>query len=298
MELQSQGAGLSSEILSGLKELGVSLVNHGIWARKLHRSLLCNCDPDESDFREDAHHHCRFGQWYYSTENPRLLELEGFKELEEQHKQVHANARGLLVARRDGKEISPEMYDQFTDTVHIFRTTVQSIQYEIVSEVCTLDQLTGVWNRYAMTHRINQEIELARRHGRSGAIALIDFDHFKKVNDQHGHIIGDAVLKNIISYMGEQIRKSDSIFRYGGEEFLFLLPNTGLDSAVEVLERLRRDIKNIPTPTDNAEEIFVSISIGMTGLDGQKTDKEIIDCADRALLTAKANGRDRLEVWQ
>ncbi len=288
---------LPSEILGALKELGTSLVNHGIWTRKLHRSLLCDTEPEASDFREDAHHHCRFGKWYYSTKNTSLCSLTGFVDLEEQHKQVHVHARNLLLARQNGEPVTAVMYDNFTEVVHVFRNSVQNIQYDIASEVCTLDQLTGVWNRYVMTYRLAQQNELVRRYKRKSTIALLDIDHFKKVNDQYGHLIGDAVLKNVVNYISEQVRESDSIFRYGGEEFLILFAETPMEPALHTLERLRSEIKNITTVSDTGDDINVSVSIGVAELDGQQSEREALEFADKALLIAKETGRDRIECW-
>lgn len=292
-----QQKSLPTEILSALKELGTSLVNHGIWARNLHRALLCNTAPDASDFCEDAHRQCRFGKWYYNTNNDRLRQLKGFTDLEEQHKQVHAHARELLIARRKGEDISVEMYDAFTDVVHVFRAAVQNIQYDIASDVCTIDQLTGVWNRYSMTYRVAQENELVRRHGRRATIAIIDIDHFKSVNDSYGHIIGDAVLKNVVTHISNQVRGSDSIYRYGGEEFLILFPETDAEAAIVTLERLQREVKAVSTLSDQGDVIHVTVSLGVVELDGIKSDMEAIDCADKALMIAKQSGRDRIEVW-
>jgi len=148
-----------------------------------------------------------------------------------------------------------------------------------------------------MQHRLSQELERSRRTGKSSSIALVDFDHFKSINDEYGHVAGDAVLKNIVGFMSKRFREYDAIFRYGGEEFLLLFPETNIEAAAAILERMRNDVTKVVTKIEDGREISITISIGLSVLGGDWTDKEAIDNADKALLIAKTNGRDRLEVW-
>jgi diguanylate cyclase (GGDEF)-like protein len=284
--------GLPTETLDTLRELGLSLTNHSRWTRRLHRTLLCDAKPEESDLKEDAHHRCLFGQWYYSTHNPRLTELEDFHQIEELHKQVHDSARELLNFKQTGKCISLESYDRFTDAINVFRAAIQDLQYAIISEVCTIDHLTGVWNRYTMSYKLIQEVERSRRNGSPSAIALLDFDHFKMINDRYGHPVGDQVLKDAVGFITSRLRKYDAMFRYGGEEFLILFPDTSVDDATSIVDRLREDITKRPMASHNGKDIHVTISSGIAALDHQIPHAESIEHADKALLIAKNNGRN------
>ncbi|MFW2374558.1 MAG: diguanylate cyclase [Gammaproteobacteria bacterium] len=213
----------------------------------------------------------------------------------ELHIDLHKKAAQLLKLRREHKDITAEAYDDFIDTVQGFRMALQDLQLTLVSKVCAVDHLTGVWNRYAMSHRLNQEHERVRRNGEHCVIAIMDFDHFKNINDRFGHIAGDKVLKVVMNHLSHQIRQYDVIFRYGGEEFLFLLPNTELDEATEILERLRSNIKQLPIEMDG-DTIHVTVSIGVAAMEAEINVHDTIELADNALLTAKMSGRDCVQV--
>lgn len=293
--MDQQHESLPTEVLLTLKELGASLVNHSNWTRNLHRTLLCDAKANNSDLTEDAHHHCLFGQWYYGTENQKLTDQETFRELGDLHQRVHDTARRLLQTKVSGAPISLEQYDQFNDAIHIFRSAIEDLQHKIISEICTMDHLTGVWNRYTMNYKLGQEIERSRRYDHTASIALIDFDHFKSINDQYGHLAGDTVLKNITGHLTAQLRKYDSLFRYGGEEFLLLCPETGLDQCTSIVDRIREQIRTIGTRTHEGDIIYITVSAGIAVLDVNHPPAESVDLADKALLIAKNRGRDRVE---
>lgn len=288
---------LPGEILNALHDLGTSLINHSNWLKVLHRTLISDSDPNEEDFSPEAHHKCLFGHWYDHVTDPALKGLPHFEEVGELHQQVHSRARHLLQLNRKKERISAEEYDAFIDIAHRFRVAVQSLQFAMVSQVCAVDHLTGVWNRYAMLYKLSHELERSRRSNTPCAVALLDFDHFKTINDTHGHVAGDMVLKTTLRFISAQMRKYDEIFRYGGEEFLFMFPDTDLEMATRILERLRQQIRALPILLDNGAQINVSVSIGLSLMDGDHNEQDAIACADNALLSAKMNGRDRIHVW-
>ncbi len=161
----------------------------------------------------------------------------------------------------------------------------------------THDTLTGLWNRGAILDLLNHEIARSRRDGRGLGLALIDLDHFKKINDTYGHQAGDDVLRRAAEQMKQAVRPYDEIGRYGGEEFLLMVPNNGRDGALAIAERIRERIEAIRL-TDVGCAARPTVSIGLTLLPA-KTDLSIdtlIAQADQALYDAKAAGRNRVVV--
>jgi diguanylate cyclase (GGDEF)-like protein len=158
----------------------------------------------------------------------------------------------------------------------------------------TLDPLTGLFNRNALEQRLG-ELEAqpgGTAEGRSHALLLCDLDHFKRVNDQLGHVAGDTVLREVAQTMRAVLRAGDSIYRIGGEEILVVLPGAAKADAVGVAERLRRTVRE-----RRPGGVRVTISIGVAvSRPGPIDANELIDLADTALYSAKANGRDRTEV--
>jgi diguanylate cyclase (GGDEF)-like protein len=147
------------------------------------------------------------------------------------------------------------------------------------------DSLTGMPNRRAWDGELPVAMDRARRDGVPLSVALLDLDHFKHFNDQHGHQAGDRLLKNASAAWSAALRSTDLLCRYGGEEFGVLLPGASAEQAAEVLERLRA-----VSPSGQ------TFSVGVVSWDGQEISDELVARADRALYAAKAAGRDRIVV--
>jgi len=161
----------------------------------------------------------------------------------------------------------------------------------------TYDQLTGLFNRRAIMDMFNREISRASRETSPIGVLMVDVDHFKKINDNYGHPAGDIVLKEAANRMKDSVRTYDSVGRFGGEEFLVILPKCGMNEVMIVAERLKKSISNQNFDLNN-ESIKVTISIGATNIipDSIKIDQDfIIQLVDTALYKAKKNGRDRIE---
>jgi diguanylate cyclase (GGDEF)-like protein len=158
------------------------------------------------------------------------------------------------------------------------------------------DPLTEAYNREFLHQYLPQAIELAEQRGEPLAVAMIDVDHFKEVNDRFGHSVGDRVLADVAHRLRAGIRARDLLVRYGGEEFLALLPGADAPQAIEIAERVRARLEGDPIAVD-ALAIAVRISIGVAetrrGIDSAK---ELIRRADEALYAAKRMGRNRVEV--
>jgi diguanylate cyclase (GGDEF)-like protein len=157
------------------------------------------------------------------------------------------------------------------------------------------DALTGLSNRRAILTQLGGMVSGARRHGHPLSIAVLDLDHFKRINDAHGHKTGDQVLVAAAHAMGTHMRAEDQLGRLGGEEFLVLLPDTRLAYAWPVAERLRTAVAGLSFE-DIAPGLAVTVSIGMAQLRAEDMGlRELVARADAALYRAKANGRDRVE---
>lgn len=160
------------------------------------------------------------------------------------------------------------------------------------------DHLTGVANRRAFFEAAELELTRNRRTPRPIALVLFDADHFKQINDRHGHPAGDCVLRQLGAALSLTFRQVDVVARVGGEEFAVLLPSSTLDGAAAVAERLRRLVESQPVTCDGVS-IAYTVSAGIAAVDaGEAIDLDtLIKRADRALYAAKANGRNRIECW-
>ncbi len=164
---------------------------------------------------------------------------------------------------------------------------------ESLRHQATHDHLTGAWNRAAILELVERERRLALRSGSPLSIAMIDFDYFKRINDQHGHLAGDLVLRQGIARILGSVRSTDMLGRYGGEEFLLVLPGCDTQALAQVGETLRAALANAPFHlADGAAS--VTISIGAATFAGETDCNLVVDRADRALYEAKHLGRNRV----
>jgi diguanylate cyclase (GGDEF)-like protein len=160
------------------------------------------------------------------------------------------------------------------------------------------DELTGVANRRCFANAMERECSRSMRHGSIFSVMIVDIDHFKEINDRCGHNAGDSVLTAVASRIASCLRRVDLLSRYGGDEFAVLLPEAGLDGALEVAERIRGVVAS-PAVEYEGQAIDVSVSVGLTTQDATHTGDwpQLLDEADQALYRAKAEGRNRVVRW-
>jgi len=156
------------------------------------------------------------------------------------------------------------------------------------------DFLTGVWNRAEIIAFLQRELARARRDGSPVGVVLADVDHFKKVNDQFGHGAGDSVLREVAKRLGSSLREYDGVGRYGGEEFLLVIPGCDLATTVRRANQIRELISSQPISTPSGTTI-VTISMGATGTESAADAEQVVRRADLSLYEAKHKGRNRVE---
>ena len=179
------------------------------------------------------------------------------------------------------------------------------ISNEKLKYIGLTDSLTGVYNRRYIDRRLLEEIARARRQNYCISCMYIDIDHFKLVNDTHGHQGGDEVLREVATRIRTELRRSDALGRFGGEEFVVLLIDASLDSATFVAERIRASIAGTMFDLPGSAQAWVSVSIGVASLEAdaallpiETVAQQLVAHADQALYQAKAAGRNKVVSWQ
>jgi diguanylate cyclase (GGDEF)-like protein len=186
---------------------------------------------------------------------------------------------------------------RFGDAIYKFLSgsNIESAYHEAIHNMAIQDGMTGIHNKRYFSEFLEREIAVCQRHGHPLTLVMFDVDHFKKVNDTHGHLAGDAVLKDLSMRIRPRIRREDLFARYGGEEFACVLPSTALAGGIVFAEHLRTIIEERPCAFDN-QQISFTISLGVTtlmretGVDGAG----LIKRADENLYAAKRGGRNRV----
>jgi diguanylate cyclase (GGDEF)-like protein len=167
---------------------------------------------------------------------------------------------------------------------------------DLLSKKAMIDGLTGLWNRTYLDAHITIELSAARRSGQPLSCIMADADRFKSINDTFGHSFGDDVLRKMAAIFTEHCRAEDIVCRYGGEEFAILLPNTSVENAAHLAERLRLGIESSAFSYRDAP-VNITCSFGVANLRGQ-VPPSVIELADEALYNAKHSGRNCVEIWQ
>ena len=169
-----------------------------------------------------------------------------------------------------------------------------ALLYRQALRMAYTDSLTGLCNRSNMIQQIQREISLARRERRPMSLVMVDIDHFKHINDRHGHLSGDQVIQCVAQGLRQSLRDFDLIFRYGGEEFVIVMGGADEQAAIPVAERMRKAIAALRHPTEGGESIAPTISLGVTGLSDKDNPESLIARADQAMYQAKKTGRNRI----
>jgi diguanylate cyclase (GGDEF)-like protein len=165
-------------------------------------------------------------------------------------------------------------------------------QQDRLLQLAMHDQLTGLYNRHYMLEMVDQRLSRARRHNTPLSLLIVDLDHFKKINDTHGHIVGDQILEQVSALLNQQCRTEDTVTRFGGEEFLILMEPCSLNQAHYKAEVMRHQISEL-MPSG----IEVTVSIGAAEFSDSDTNfNDMLKRADDALYRAKANGRNQTEL--
>ena len=188
--------------------------------------------------------------------------------------------------------------DSQQQVAEVRNVTHRKVLEDKLRRLASTDPLTAALNRRAFAARAKPELERSQRHQSPLCLAALDLDHFKRVNDQHGHAMGDQVLREFSQLCRQVARSTDLFARFGGEEFVFLLPDTELQAARQFLERLREALQNLPFTTADGSHLHISVSIGVAQYQAGSTLQLLQEAADHALYNAKQNGRNRVEMQQ
>ena len=190
-----------------------------------------------------------------------------------------------------------KLVEAIDDGMRRWRQMQQSrANQEELEKLAYIDSLTGLYNKRAVLRELGEQTKRAKRYRQELSLSMLDIDHFKKVNDRYGHIVGDDVLERVATLMRQNIREADIAARYGGEEFIIILPNTDLNPALSVAERIRKSIEEAEMKDSQGKVFGITISEGVSSYKPGENEHSLISRADTALYRAKKKGRNRVET--
>lgn len=283
-------------VLEGISALERAIAEQTKWFKVWHEKVVCN--HDTSAFAVAGVTDLPLGSWFESEASKPFRNNPGFTLLGERLEEIASQVKSFLAASKGGEPHPVDDYTQFMNALMDMNGHVQQLQNDAWRGLTRMDPLTGVRNRHDMMTDLDRERERTRRTAVTCALAMADLDHFKVLNDTHGHVVGDQVLRRVAALFSEQLRPYDMVYRYGGEEFLLCLPNTDAKTAVKVLDRLRETIAQAPMPSGkDGAEISITASFGVVEVDTAEHITQSIERADMALYEVKQHGRNAVRSW-
>jgi diguanylate cyclase (GGDEF)-like protein len=271
---------------------------HSEWHENLLRSIFCGQEIVREDLAPFAHRWCCIGRWYYERVPPELRGYKSFAALGTEHEHLHAVAARMLREAEAGRQAARADFDELVAASARLRVAIESLRASIEAALANRDPLTGAYGRVEMVPELIELHEQTRCDGKPCCIVFMDVDHLKRINDEHGHQVGNAVLAGVVRQLESQLRPQDKLFRYGGDEFLITLPGADLAAGHTVVTRIRESLAHNVLITDPlGTALRVTASFGLALLDAEVDVPECVARADQALILAKTAGRNRAILW-
>lgn len=239
-----------------------------------------------------------FHRWFEQTGDQLVAQQPVIDRLAITHDQLHTLARMVVLKNAPGQGISQDDYALVMARFDEFMSGLRRLERAFAVAASGLDPLTGLRSRVGLHAELEREQSRLDRGGKSFCVALCDIDHFKSVNDQHGHGAGDRVLAAVADVISRQLRSFDDAFRAGGEEFLLCFKETDLAEGYGVLERIRSALAATHIPLPEGGPVTVTASFGLAEARRGQPAEGLIENADRALYAAKRKGRNRIEIHE
>jgi len=276
------------EIDDTVRSLNQSTDAHFRWLVKILRFIDSrNVDLPEIS-SDEAHLHCEFGHWLNTCLLEEREDTNFLLDINKKHIRVHQACRNLISAIEQQRQTN-DVFTLFEESLLAFTEALTHYKVHLLQLRTSYDALTGLPLRRILDESfasMNKEL------GADGLyLLLLDIDHFKKVNDNYGHLNGDIVLRSLALNISNNIRRSESMYRYGGEEFIVVLHASNDQDAVAIAERLRRDIARLETIAGE-HLIRVTFTGGLTRIHEGESLREVLERADIALYTGKKSGRN------
>lgn len=272
---------------------------HLKWLSNVAKSIHQNSNED---FPQVDHSLCSFGKWL-STDGKAIIQNNSkYNEIFKQHKNLHLIAKKIkaFLSKKDFEYHIILTYLEKCEMISLsLGTELALIDNTLINSQASKDPLTGALNRQRLGQLYSSQLEISFATSQPFVIAICDLDHFKKINDTYGHLAGDAMLKAFVKVAASELRTSDLIIRYGGEEFIFILGAVKKEIALEILEKVRKSFEKFILNFDN-QAIQTTVSMGMMEIDAEDTNldfssiEDAIEIIDKKLYKAKQTGRNKI----
>ncbi len=288
---------LAPDIDTFITELDASVEGVMEWTRRVLRFVVLHTSPGADVLDPVAHDLCAFGTWYAANRTHfEAIDPLSAAHVEHAHRLMHDAIRTICNDVLAGSPVKPADLQAFEHSQAELLGLLARFKTSILSEAVRHDPLTGLPLRYGIEGDFAQQQKDARRNGNQLYVALIDVDHFKRINDSYGHPVGDRVLRHLAETLNRNMRSNEPIYRFGGEEFLWLMQCKSAEEAEQSAHRLLTTIRTTPVPIARNQTVTLTVTLGMAQAGLQEELASALERADVALYRGKESGRDRFVI--
>lgn len=267
------------------------------WTRRILRCAVLRTTPGEDVLDPMAHTLCHFGSWFMSSRAEfDALDAQAAQRVEAVHQAMHDAIRSIctrVLAEQPGNHADLEAFEQSQSELLVLLARFKTL---ILTKAVRHDPLTGLPLRYGIENDFALYRKAARRNRTLLYVAMIDVDHFKPINDTHGHLVGDLVLRQLADVLKQTLRSNEPLYRFGGEEFLWLLQCHSAAEAEQSAQRLLGAVRTASVPIPDGVPLALTVTLGLARVREQDDLSSAIMRADLALYEGKKSGRDRYVI--
>jgi diguanylate cyclase len=288
---------LSTETDTFIAEFDAAIEAHMEWTRRILRCAVLRTSPGEDVLAAMAHTLCRFGGWFISNRAQlAAIDMHSTERIEAVHKTMHDAIRAICADILSGRPGKPAELEAFEQSQSELLTLLARLKTLMLSSAVRPDPLTGLPLRYGIESDFILCQKDARRNRSLLYVAMIDVDHFKRINDKHGHPTGDMVLRHLADTLKDAVRSNDPLYRFGGEEFLWLMRCESAAEAEQSAQRIVATIRATPAPIPDGKPLALTVTLGLAQVGEEEDLASAIKHADAALYQGKKAGRDRYVI--
>ncbi|MCD6706540.1 MAG: diguanylate cyclase [Thiobacillus sp.] len=288
---------LPSETDIFIAELDTAVEAHMNWTRRILRCAVLRTTPGEDVLDPMAHTLCHFGSWFMSSRAEfDALDAQAAQRVEAVHQAMHDAIRSIctrVLAEQPGNHADLEAFEQSQSELLVLLARFKTL---ILTKAVRHDPLTGLPLRYGIENDFSLYRKAARCDRTLLYVAMIDVDHFKPINDTHGHLVGDLVLRQLADVLKQTLRSNEPLYRFGGEEFLWLLQCQSAAEAEQSAQRLLDAVRTASVPIPDGVPLALTVTLGLARVREQDDLSSVIMRADLALYEGKKSGRDRYVI--
>ena len=277
-----------------VEQLDAAVEAHMDWTRRVLRCAVLRVSPGDDVLSPLAHTLCRFGCWFRENKaHFETLNSEATAKTDRVHQTMHDAIRCICEDVMAGQPGRADCLDTFEQTQSELVALFADFKTQLLATIARLDPLTGLPLRYSLEHDFEQALKVCQRNKTKLYVMMIDADHFKAVNDNYGHPIGDLVLCYLADLLSAQVRSNEQLYRYGGEEFLVLM-QAPFDEAIMVpAQRFLQKVRDMRVPIPDNEALKLTVTLGIACTRNAESLESAVERADQALYAGKEAGRDR-----